>query len=91
MSESVEGVHARTLAYASFEDVAVVRLALFESIRNAALPTVITTFETETVAAGRRRRLEKWTPVQRAKVPRFVAATVAGERDSSFAADVADE
>lgn len=58
-----------TLAYACFEDgsraVAVVRLAPFESIRSAALPTVITNFETETVAAGRRRRLENWTPVQR--------------------------
>jgi hypothetical protein len=57
-----------TLAYARFEDVAVVRLALFESIRSKALPTVVTNFETETAAAGRRRRLEKWTPVQ----PAFV-------------------
>ena len=58
-----------TLVYASFEDVsrtvAVVRLALFESIRSAALPTVITNFETESVEVGRQRRLEKWTPVQR--------------------------
>jgi hypothetical protein len=60
-----------TLAYALFEDasaattVAVVRVGLFESIRSAALPTVITNFETETVALGRQRRLEKWTPVQR--------------------------
>jgi len=58
----------RTLAYASFVDVAVVRLALFESIRSSARPVVITNFETETVAAGRQRRLEKWTPVQRAFV-----------------------
>jgi hypothetical protein len=58
-----------TLVYASFEDesraVAVVRVALFESIRAAALPTLFTNFEAESVAAGRQRRLEKWTPVQR--------------------------
>jgi hypothetical protein len=58
-----------TLVYASFEDesrlVAVVRVALFESIRAVALPTVFTNFETESVAAGRQRRLAKWTPVQR--------------------------
>jgi hypothetical protein len=58
-----------TLVYASFEDVsrtvAVVRVALFESIRSAALPTLVTCFETEDVAAGRQRRLEKWTPVRR--------------------------
>jgi hypothetical protein len=57
-----------TLVYASFEDVAVVRLVLFESIRSAGLPTVIATFEAETVAEGRRRRLERWTPIQRALV-----------------------
>ena len=58
-----------TLVHAGFEDasraVAVVRLALFGSIRGAAQPTVITNFESETVAAGRQRRLAKWTPVQR--------------------------
>ena len=58
-----------TLMYASFEDaartVAVVRVALYESIRGAALPTLITNFETEGLATGRQRRLEKWTPVQR--------------------------
>ena len=70
-----------TLAYARLVDVAVVRLALFEAIRSAALPTVITTFETETVEAGRRRRLEKWTPVQ----PAFVM------RRKNFLADVAEE
>jgi hypothetical protein len=57
-----------TLVYASFEDglrtVAVVRVALFETIRNAALPTLATTFEGESSEAGRQRRLEKWTPVQ---------------------------
>jgi hypothetical protein len=58
-----------TLVYAVFEDasraVAVVRVAVFESIRSAALPKVSTNFETESVAAGRQRRLQKWTPVQR--------------------------
>jgi len=58
-----------TLVYATFEDaprsVAVVRVALFESIRRAALPTLTTNFETENVASGRQRRLEKWTPVHR--------------------------
>jgi hypothetical protein len=60
-----------TLVYALFEDaaqgrsVAVVRVALFESIRAAAPPAVITNFDGETPAVGRQRRLEKWTPVQR--------------------------
>jgi hypothetical protein len=60
-----------TLLYALFEDasaattVAVVRVGLFESIRSSAQPTLITNFETETVALGRQRRLEKWTLVQR--------------------------
>jgi hypothetical protein len=56
-----------TLLYASFEDggriVAVVRVALFEHIRQAALPTLVTNFETESLADGRQRRLAKWTPV----------------------------
>jgi hypothetical protein len=58
-----------TLVYASVEDpsrtVAVVRVALFESIRIGALPTLSTDFGEESVAAGRQRRLEKWTPVHR--------------------------
>jgi hypothetical protein len=61
-----------TLVYALFEgaaagtSVAVVRVGLFpSSIRGAAQPTVITNFENETVALGRQRRLENWTPVQR--------------------------
>ena len=59
-----------TLVYATFEEeartVAVVRVALFEAIRSAAAPTLTTNFETESVAVGRQRRLEKWTPVERA-------------------------
>jgi hypothetical protein len=57
------------LAYAVFADtprdraVAVVRIALFESIRVAARPTLITSFEVETPAVGRQRRLANWTPV----------------------------
>src|SRR6266542_4188466 len=59
------------LVYAIYGDesrdefVAVVRMALFESIRSAASPTLITNFERETLAVGRQRRREKWTPVQR--------------------------
>jgi hypothetical protein len=56
-----------TLVYATFQHdsqtVAVARVALFEAIRSAALPTVTTNFEGETVEAGRGRRLAKWTPV----------------------------
>jgi hypothetical protein len=58
-----------TLVYASFEDssrvVAVVRVALFEAIRGAALPTSPTSFEGESVVTGRERRLARWTPVER--------------------------
>jgi hypothetical protein len=60
-----------SLVYATFEDapsrrcVAVMRLAVFEPIRSAALPTVVTNFDGETLEAGRQRRLERWTPVLR--------------------------
>jgi hypothetical protein len=43
--------------------VAVVRVALFEAIRQAARPTLVTNFEAESVADGRQRRLANWTPV----------------------------
>jgi hypothetical protein len=58
-----------SLVYALFEDestgraVAVVRVALLEVIRTAARPTLVTNFEGEGLAQGRRRRLENWTPV----------------------------
>ena len=58
-----------SLVYALFEDesagraVAVVRVALLELIRTAARPTLVTNFESEGLAQGRRRRLENWTPV----------------------------
>jgi hypothetical protein len=56
-----------TLVYARFDDadraVAVVRVALFDAIRNAAPAPVLTNFEDETPSVGRQRRLEKWTPV----------------------------
>jgi len=57
------------LAYALFADasqetaVAVVRVGLFEAIRSAARPVLVTSFEGETVEAGRQRRVAKWTPV----------------------------
>jgi hypothetical protein len=60
-----------SLLYATFEDVAagrsvaVVRLALFETIRAAAPRAMTTTFEGETLARGQQRRLENWTPVRR--------------------------
>jgi hypothetical protein len=58
-----------TLVYATFEDnsrvVAVVRVALFEAIRGAALPNSPTNFEGESAATGRQRRLARWTPVER--------------------------
>jgi hypothetical protein len=59
------------LTYAIFDDgsgtkpVAVARVALFEAIRGEAPPTVTTNFEGEAQDVGRRRRLEKWTPVRR--------------------------
>jgi hypothetical protein len=59
------------LVYALFLDpsrddaVAVVRVALFESIRVAAQPTLTTSFDGEDLAVGRQRRLAKWTPVRR--------------------------
>jgi hypothetical protein len=61
----------RELAYAAFTDatrgdeVAVVRVALFDSIQAAAQPTVVTNFDGEPVAVGRQRRLAHWTPVRR--------------------------
>jgi len=57
------------LVWAIFEDaskaVGVVRVSLFESIRAAGPPTVVMSYEEETVASGRQRRLARWTPVQR--------------------------
>ena len=59
------------LAYALFGGgpdgvtVGVVRVALFESIRSAARPALVTNFEGETVERARERRLAKWTPVRR--------------------------
>jgi hypothetical protein len=63
------------LAYAVCADaardsaLAVIRVALFESIRVAAQPTLITNFEGEPPAVGRQRRLDKWTPVRRRWTP----------------------
>ena len=57
------------LAHATVESsgraVAVMRVALFESIRGAAAPAVVTNFEGESVEAAQRRRLAGWTPVRR--------------------------
>lgn len=59
------------LTHAIFADtdsnrsVAVVRVALFESIRTAAPAPLTTNFDEETLAAGKQRRLDKWTPIQR--------------------------
>jgi hypothetical protein len=52
-----------TLAYATFENVAVVRVALFEGIRAGAPAAAKTTFEGESVDAAKQRRLAKWTPL----------------------------
>jgi hypothetical protein len=59
------------LAYAVFGDeardgvVAVARVALFKVIRVVAQSVDVTTFEGEATAAGRQRRLHRWTPVSR--------------------------
>lgn len=49
------------LVYARFEDVAVVRVALFAAIRDAAPPPATTSFDGETRERGRARRLANWT------------------------------
>lgn len=54
------------LVYALFEDRAVVRVALFPTIRDAALPVAEAHIDGETREAGRARRLAKWTRVERA-------------------------
>jgi hypothetical protein len=73
-SEQVEFhfcLDCQELAYAVFTDtaldrvVAVVRVGLFEAIRAAAQPTLVTCFEGQTLEGGRQRRLDTWTPVRR--------------------------
>lgn len=49
------------LVYARFEDVAVVRVALFPAIRGVAAPPSTTNFDGETTERGRDRRRANWT------------------------------
>jgi hypothetical protein len=56
------------LAYATFEHagvhVAVVRLALFETLRTLVPPARVVSFEAESIEVARDRRLRSWTPVR---------------------------
>jgi hypothetical protein len=56
------------LVYALFRDeasppVGIARVGLFESLRAVAPPPIVTCFEGELPETGRRRRIERWTPV----------------------------